>query len=86
MMRAQSNVAVAILLFFGTLAAAALLYTVMNQAADPIFNMATNASNTSKTGQGVGDAKQAWNLGLALVLPLTMILGIGAAAAAGGKE
>jgi len=77
----RRNLAVVIAVFFGSVAAAGFLYIMLDQAWQPMIGMAENASNTSKTGQGIADAKTAWNSGLAFVLPLLLVLGIAGAAA-----
>lgn len=81
----RGNMAVVIFVFFGTIVVGAFLWVLLNQAWTPMIDMATNASNTSDSAQGIDDAKTAWDVARGLILVLTAVLGLAGAAASSGR-
>lgn len=81
--RGQVNLAVALFVFFATLAGGALVFILLEQAHDPIMSMANTsaaANNSSRLSTGIDRANVLWNNWAFFVLALATTLGIVSAA------
>lgn len=86
--RGDINMAVALFVFFGTLAMAALMFILLDQAYEPIFSMANTsaaANNTTRLNDGINRANDWWNNWPYFVLALSAILGLATAALSSGR-
>lgn len=80
-LRGQANLAAAVMGFFGTLVAAALLFILLNQAADPLLGMARDGSSLPEGSTGIGYAESGWTWAPFFALVLACVGGLAAAAA-----
>ena len=82
----RGNLAIVILVVFGTIVVGAFLWVLLNESATLLFDLAENASNTTDSGQGLSDARETWDMARALVLVLVFVLGLAGAAATSGRR
>lgn len=81
--RAQIQMAVAVFVFFGTIAAGALVFILLDQAYDPLIttaNTSSYANNSSRLTTGIDRAQVLWDNWAFFVLVLATILGLVSAA------
>lgn len=79
--RAQANMAVVVMVFFASIVAAALVWLLLEQAAQPMLDMARTNASTAAASSGISDATTAWSYARLLVLVLAGVLGLAGAAA-----
>lgn len=81
--RAQLNLTVGLFVFFATIAGAALMFILLEQAYAPIIEQANTtsyANNSSRLTTGISRAQTLWNNWSFFVLGLAAVLGIVSAA------
>lgn len=79
--RAQANAAALAFGVIGTLIVGAFLWVLLDQAFDPLMDIAVAANNTSQSQNGTDDARTAWDNWAFFALVLILVMAVAGAAA-----